>query len=141
MKFFNSLVLFSAFASVSSFAHEGHDHDAPAMVQAPKGGQIKGLEETFVEVVARGHELKIYLYNKDLKPQKASDYKVSAMADLPRLKKQESLTLTAKENHFEANYDAKGLHRYTLILMVKDPKTGHDDKLNFTVEPKSSSKN
>lgn len=29
-----------------SWAHGGHDHDAPVMIAAPKGGVIKSLEKT-----------------------------------------------------------------------------------------------
>ena len=119
-----------------SYAHEGHDHDAPKNIQAPKGGVIKSLEETMVEVVVKGKEVKIYLYDTDLKPQDIAAYKVSAQAELPKAKKKEPVGLTAKGTHFEAAFDAKGAHRYTLILSVVDPKTGHDDSLSFTIEPR-----
>ncbi|WP_413289167.1 hypothetical protein [Bdellovibrio sp. HCB337] len=122
--------------SLNVFAHEGHDHDGPTNVQAPKGGVIKGLEETYVEVVSKGKDVKIYLYDKELKPQDVTKYKVSAEAELPKAKKKEPVTLTSKGTHFEASFDAKGAHRYTLIVSVVDPKTGHDDSLKFTVEPR-----
>lgn len=118
-------------------AHEGHDHDGPTSVQAPKGGVIKSLEQTHVEVVTKGKtDVKIYLYDKDLKPQDVAVYKVTAEAMLPKSKKKEPVVLVAKGTYFEANFDAKGAHRYTLILKVADPKTGHYDSLNFTVEPR-----
>lgn len=120
----------------TALAHEGHDHDAPKNVQAPKGGVIKGMEETLVEVVSKGKDLKIYFYDKDLKPQEVATYKVRAQAELPRGKKVEPVTLTAKGTFIEASYDAKGAHRYTLTLFVTDPKEGHEDKLNFTIEPR-----
>ena len=117
-------------------AHEGEDHDKPSTIQAPKGGSIKSLEQTHVEVVVKGKDIKIYLYDKDLKPQSVKNYTVSANAKMPRTKKIETVELKIQDQHFEATYDAKGMHRYTLILAVKDPKTVHDDKLNFTIEPK-----
>lgn len=122
--------------SFGAYAHEGHDHDSPKNVQAPKGGVIKSLEETMVEVVSKGKDVKIYLYDKDLKPQEVAAYKVTAQAELPKAKKKEEVVLTAKGNYFESSFDAKGAHRYTLILTVVDPKTGHDDSLKFTIEPR-----
>ena len=117
-------------------AHEGEDHDAPSMVQAPKGGTIKSLEQTHVEVLVKGKDIKIYLYDKELKPQSVNGYVVSAKVQMPRSKKSEAIVLTARDQSFEASFDAKGMHRYTLHLAVKDPKTGHDDKLKYNIEPK-----
>lgn len=115
-------------------AHEGHDE--PASVQAPKGGVIKGIEDAYIEVVVKGKDVKIYMYDKNLKPADVSGFKVSAVAELPRGKKAEPVTLKAQGTSFEASFDSKGAHRYTLVLTVADPKHGHDDKLNFTIEPK-----
>jgi hypothetical protein len=117
-----------------ALAHEGHDE--PVSVQAPKGGVIKGIEDAYIEVVVKGKDVKIYFYDKDLKPQDVSTFKVSAVAELPRGKKAEPVTLKAQGTSFEASFDAKGAHRYSLVLTVVDAKHGHDDKLTFTVEPK-----
>lgn len=111
-------LLFAAtvlFSSVGTFAHEGHDHDAPAMVQAPKGGIIKGNETHFFEVVPKGKDLKIYTYSKELKPVDVSALSVSAQTEMPRTKKTAALSLVPKGDHFEATFDAKGSHRYTLV--------------------------
>lgn len=134
---FTSLLVLSALTfSAVSFAHEDHDHDGPAAVQAPKGGVIKSLEDVHVEVIVKGKDVKIYLYDEALKSVDVANYKVTAMAELPRSKKAEPVTLKAQGKYFEATYDAKGSHRYTLVLTVADPKHKHDDKLNFTIEPK-----
>ncbi|KHD90060.1 MAG: hypothetical protein OM95_00635 [Bdellovibrio sp. ArHS] len=122
--------------SLPAFSHEGHDHDAPGAVQAPKGGVIKSLEESHVEVVSKGSDLKIYLYSKDLKPAEASRFKIKLTAELPRNKKKESLEFKAQGNMLETHFDAKGSHRYTLTVQIVDSATGHDDALKFNVEPK-----
>ncbi|WP_374029099.1 hypothetical protein [Bdellovibrio bacteriovorus] len=132
---FLSLIAASFFALPVS-AHEGHDHDGPAMVQAPKGGVIKSLEEVHVEVVSKGKDIKVYLYNKDLKPADASQFKIKLKAELPRSKKTEELTYKTEAHHLEASFDAKGAHRYNLIVLITDAKQGHEDKLTFTVEPR-----
>lgn len=133
---FALLTLALVFTASQGFAHEGHDHDAPKAITAPKGGVIKSLEETNVEVVSKGNDLKVYLYDKELKPQDVGPFTVSAKAEMPRTKKTEDIVLKPMGNFFEATFDAKGIHRYTLLLSVKDPKTGHDDKLKFTIEPR-----
>lgn len=130
------MFLFILLFSFQSYAHEGHDHDAPLTIQAPKGGSIKSLEETYVEVLSKGNDLKIHLYDKDLKPKEVAGFTVSAQAQLPRTKKKEVIELKPAGTFFEAQFDAKKAHRYTLILKVKDPKTGHDDELKFTIEPR-----
>lgn len=117
-------------------AHEGHDHDAPKGITAPKGGQIKSIEQTLIEVVARGTDLKIYLYDRELKPQDVALYSVKTEAEKPRVKKREAIALTAKDGALEAKYDAKGAHRYFLHVTLKDPKENHSDTVKFTIEPK-----
>ena len=117
-------------------AHEGHDHDAPTTIKAPKGGIIKALDESRVEVVAKGKNIKIYLYDKTMKPAPASDFKIAAKAELPRTKKVDEIKLEPKDNFFEGNYDAKGAHRYTLKLDVNHSKINETVALNFTIEPR-----
>lgn len=124
------------FLSLSTFAHEGHDHDAPSKVEAPKGGNIKSTEEFHVEVVAKGSDIKVYLYELDLKPADAAGFKVTLATELPRTKKSEPLTFKSSGNVLEATFNAKGAHRYTLIVTVAKG-SGHSDKLNFTVEPRN----
>lgn len=136
MKDFLRLILIITLISPLSWAHEGHDHDGPPTIQAPKGGIIKSLELTHVEVVSKGNNIKIYLYDKNLKLKDLTGFIVSAKAEFPRTKKQEEINLTLKGTHYEASFDAKGAHRYTLMLGIKDPKTGHNDKLNYVIEPK-----
>ncbi len=133
------VALIFSFSATKNFAHEGHDNDAPTMVKSLKGGVVKSLAETNVEVVSKGNKIEIYLFNKnesDPKPMDVAPFTVTAKAQMPRTKKTEDIILKPKGNFFEASFDAKGTHRYTLLLSVKDPKTGHDDKLKFTIEPR-----
>ncbi len=120
----------------AAYGHGGEDHDTPMTMNAPKGGVVKALEKTNVEVVAKGKVIFIYLYDKEMKPKSNSGFIVSAKAELPRSKKQDEIKLTSKETYYDATYDANGLHRYTLLVAIKDPATGHDDRLKFTIEPK-----
>lgn len=119
-----------------SHAHEGHDHDSPTTIQAPKGGMVKSLEETNVEVVSKGKAIKIYLYGKDMKPVSPKDFKITAKAELPRKKGSEVVALSPSENFLEGSFDAKGAHRFNLAVTILDPNTKHTDTLNFTIEPR-----
>lgn len=122
------------------FSHEGHDHDAPQMVNAPNGGTVKSLEETFVEAVSKGNQVFIYLYNKEMKPKNISKFELTATAQFPKNKiKEKSVLFIKKEFHFVADFDAQGSHRYTLKLQIKDPATGHKDQMNFVIEPQKGS--
>ena len=118
------------------FAHEGHDHDAPGLVQAPKGGIIKSTEDVHIEVVAKGKDVKVYFYSQDLKPLDLTTYKVGLKAEIPRTKKSEVLAQKVTANLVEAQFDAKGAHRYVLTVSVAGEKHGHEDKLNFNIEPR-----
>jgi len=117
-------------------AHEGHDHNGPAGVQAPKGGTIRGREEDFIEVVSKGKDIKVYFYDKDLKPLDPALFTTTAKVQLPRVKKTEDLALTIKDNALEGTYEAKKTHRYTLLLSVKNQKDDSPDTLKYTIEPK-----
>lgn len=123
-------------SSPLSLAHEGHNHDAPTTLKAPKGGTIKALDEARVEVVSKGKDLKVYLYDQAMKPADAKDFKIVATAELPRSKKQEAVALTPEGNLYSGTYDAKDAHRYTLKLAVTHAKTARTDNLTFTIEPR-----
>lgn len=129
-------LVFLVFSSSALMAHEGKDHDAPTTIKAPKGGVVKALDASRVEVVAKGKSIKIYLYDKDMKPAVPGEFSLVAQAELPRSKKVEEIKLEPKDSFFEGAYDAKGVHRYKLKLEITHSKTGQTDKLTFNVEPR-----
>ncbi len=131
-----ALAVCFGFLSNVGHSHEGHNHDAPTTIKAPKGGMIKSLDESRIEVLSKGSNLKIYLYDKDMKPAVSADFKMTAKAVMPRTKKTEEIKLEAKDGFYEGVYDAKGVHRYTLKLEVTHLKVGHTDDLTFNIEPR-----
>jgi hypothetical protein len=138
MKFQLIAVLLSLTLPV--FSHEGHDHDAPQTVNAPNGGIVKSLEETYVEAVSKGNQVFIYLYDKEMKPKNVSLFELSATAQFPKNKiKEKPVAFVKKDFHFDATFDAQGSHRYTLKIQIKDPATGHKDKMSFVIEPQKGS--
>ena len=130
------LALALTLTGTNLMAHEGHDHDAPVSVQAPKGGIIRKLETHFVEVVAKDKDIKIYLYAADLKPVEPKGFKVFVKAQLPKKKTQESLSLKTENGLLQATFDAKGAHRYTLLVSVTEPNDPHSNTVKFNIEPK-----
>lgn len=130
------LLIATLLVSTTVFAHEGHDHDAPGLVQAPKGGIIKSTEKVHIEVVAKGKDIKVYFYAQDLKPLDLTEYDITLKAAVPRTKQSENLTAKVTDNRVEASFDSKGAHRYVLTVTIGGKKHGHSDKLNFNIEPK-----
>lgn len=129
---FKSLIITSLLFVVQSlYAHEGHDH-GPSQVQAPKGGIVRSLETVHLELLSKGKNLNVYVYDMNFKPEDVTKFPVSATVALPR-KKAQALTFSPKGDHWEAEFDAKGAHRYTLEMKIK--QDGHEDKVKFTVEP------
>lgn len=120
--------------SVTSFAHEGHDHGS-GQVQPQKGGVVKSLETVHLEMVNLGKEIRIYVYDKDVKPQPTKNYPLTAKVQLPRQKQTQDLKLEVKDTYWTTQFDPKGAHRYDLILNIE--QGGHKDAVKFTVEPKN----
>lgn len=137
-KLITTLSIITAFltATTTLKAHEGHDHDAPKTVTAPKGGTIKYIDGLYAESVSKGTHLIIYFYDEDMKPLEASKLSVTMEAEIPRKKQKENLKITIKDNTAEAQFDAKGAHRYILHLTVKVPATKDTDTVSFNIEPK-----
>lgn len=122
---------------IQSFAHEGHDHDAPAVVTPRKGGIIKSVGKMNIEMVSKGDNLRLYFFDGSLNPMPVAGFQLDAKAEMPRSKKTEKVNFIAKENFFEADYAAKGIHRYSLLLGIRDVKAGKQDRLEFTIEPRN----
>ena len=123
----------------TSWSHGDHEHESPAASRPLKGGLVQRIEEAHVEVIAKGSNIQIYLLDlKSEKPQSLNigDFTLSAKAELPRGKGSSPLTLETKNGYYEATYDAKGAHRYNLILSLVHKPTKHSDTLTFVIEPK-----
>lgn len=129
------VAIFILTLGINVYAHEGHEHEVKG-VTAPKGGFIKAVHENFAEVVVKGKELKIYIYDKDLKALDLQNIKVTAEAAIPRSNKKENLTLKITGNLIESTFDAKNSHRYVLTINLKMPDEKEADQVKFNIEPK-----
>lgn len=129
-------ILFSFGLVFAARAHEGHGDIGS--IQPPKGGVVKSLETVHLEMVNLGKEIRIYVYDKEVKPQPTKDYPLTAKVQLPRKKGTQDLKLDDKGTHWVTQFDPKGAHRFDLILNIE--QGGHKDTVTFTVEPSASSK-
>jgi hypothetical protein len=125
------LLALSMAMPLASFAHEGHPA-AKGDVAAPNGGLIQPADEKYLEVVLLENKLTIYAYDLELKPAAQNTLKLEATTQLPRAAAQ-PLALTAKGTHWEATFDPKGAHRYTLNLTITHD--GHSHTNRFVLEP------
>lgn len=117
---------------INAQAHEGHDH-GPSTVQAPKGGIVRSLETVHLELLTKGKIITVYAYDLNLKPANVANFPITATVTLPK-RKSEPLRLAPSGDHWRGEFDAKGAHRYTLELSIR--QGGHDDQVKFTVEPR-----
>ena len=113
-------------------AHEGHDHSV-GQLQPPKGGIVRSLEELHAELVVKDQKIFLYAYDLKGRPLDIKAIKASATVTLPR-GKPAVLMLKTEPFHWEAEFDAKGAHRYTLAVTLE--RGAHKDTLKYTVEPK-----
>jgi hypothetical protein len=113
-------------------AHEGHDKIPGASV-AKYGGQVKGTDELYVEVVPEGSQIKIYVYDHDKKNTDLKTVTLTGEFKLPKQKKSEPLTITLKENYFETTVNSKNAHRFNVELKVTH--NNKTEKLRYVLEP------
>ena len=122
--------LFLAFGT--AHAHEGHDK-TPGALAAPHGGQVKGTDHIYLELVSSGGEIKAYPLDHEMKPVPVADVKLDGKMSIPRKNKSEAVKFTAQADYFLAKVDAKGAHRYDLDVTITHG--GKAEKLKFSVEP------
>lgn len=131
--------ILSFMTATFSFSHSGHEHDAPKVIRARKGGVIKrvdSLEGINIETVVKGKLIKIYVYDSAMIPITPGDYLINASASAPRSAKTVGIQLELKGEHLEGIYDAKGAHRYSLKLDINHVKNKKYGSAIFTIEPR-----
>lgn len=98
--------------------HDGHSHEASAQT-APHGGSLRDAGEIKGEVVIKGDEITLYIYDKHLKPLTLDKAELSGEVQFPK-EKAKPITLKKKGEVFVAN--VKGIskvHRYDLHINVE----------------------
>lgn len=117
-------------ASISVFAHEGHD-DAPGSVKAFHGGTVKAGKQLNLEVVSAGGELKVFPLGHGGKDIPLSDVQLSATAQAPK-GKPFPVKFEQKDGAFYSKLDFKGAYRLTVDM--KTIYQGKTDNVKVQVE-------
>lgn len=116
------------------FAHEGHDK-TPGAIAAPHGGAVQGTSSLYWELLSDSSGLKLYPLTHDLTPIEPKSISLSGTASFPKKPKAEPVTFAAQSDHFSAQVNSKGSHRYTLSLSFT--YKGKKEKVKFQVEPQN----
>lgn len=124
-------IIFATLIPFSTLAHEGHNM-TPGSINAPHGGQIKGTKDLYIELVSNTAGFKIYPFDHDLKSVPLKDVQFEIFGKLPKQNKADKLIFKTFESYLEAQYDAKGSHRY--IVDIKIAYKGKNEKVSFNVE-------
>jgi hypothetical protein len=118
--------------STCALGHEGHNQ-TPGAVAAPNGGSVKGTRSTYLEAVYESGQIKLYVYDHDMKKMDASKFKIKAQVKLPKSVKATELELVESGGVFSSKVDVKGAHRFLLDLVLDI--NGKSEKASFNIEP------
>lgn len=122
----------------TAIAHEGHNK-TPGAGAAPNGGIMKGTSQLYVEVVHERGDIKVYIYDHDMKKVTLSSVSVNASVKKPKDVKTSVMVLTPDGDYLRGKLDwsGKGVHRQTLEISVEyaGHKKNKIEKVVFNVEP------
>lgn len=123
-----------SFYSYGSGGHgHGHTHNHEAAVEpAPHGGNLRGAGNFKAEVVLNGDNIKLYVYDKKLKPLTLKAKELKGDVQFP---KQKTKTVTFKQKGTTYETTIKGIskvHRYDLHVILE--KDGKKTKVDFGID-------
>jgi len=98
-------------------AHEEHNHEA-AVESAPRGGTLRNAGEYKSEIVVNGDVIKLYVYDKQLKPIKLDAAQFSGEVQFP---KEKAKPIVFKRNGEFYEVTVKGIsktHRYDMHVTI-----------------------
>lgn len=113
-----ALIIAMAAAATASaplaHSHEGHVHEA-AVETAPHGGMLRNADPFKSELLVKGDSVKLFIYDKQLKPVKPTEPTLKGDLQFPREKKFTSVTFTRKGDHYVATVPGiSKKHRFDL---------------------------
>lgn len=118
------------FASLVSFAHEGHD-DAPGAIKANHGGTVKAGKEINLEYVVSGSEVRLFPVGHDAKELTSTEVKLNVTTKLPKGKAEEA-KVESKDGAFVVNVDFKTAYRIEMTVVAV--AQGQKSVFKFQVE-------
>jgi hypothetical protein len=113
------LVSFIVFGTAGTLcAGEGHNHEA-AVESAPRGGTLRNAGDYKAEIVINGDQLKLYVYDKKLKPIQMDKAEITGDVQFP---KEKSKPITFKKVGESYEVTIKGIskvHRYDMHINLE----------------------
>jgi hypothetical protein len=104
-------------------------------VKAPRGGDIKQIRDGYIEVVSNRKVIKIYLYDKKLKPEKQlKNFSIIAEVQRATAKEHENLELRPTDGAFTAKFDPGDTSKFYLDIGIANRKTGSADRTSFSID-------
>lgn len=103
------------------FAHEEHNHEAAVEV-APHGGVLRDARPYKSELVIQGELVKIYVYDKDVKPVAKEKLKsiIKGQLAFPKDKKKRDVVFKLSGDFYEARIPGiDKVHRYDLHVTLE----------------------
>ncbi len=133
--FFLLLGTSPAFVATNRALADEEDFDAEIQVKAPKGGSIERYENGYIEILRKTKFIKIYVYDKSLKPRKKmSDFSVTADALLPSVKDAAALNVVPAKGYFTTEFEAGAAPSFELDVGIVDHRNKSADRVRFSVE-------
>ncbi|HYX37749.1 MAG TPA: hypothetical protein VE954_32000 [Oligoflexus sp.] len=118
MKTFLALTSLLLGAAAPLMAHDGHNHEA-ATETAPHGGTLRNAGDYKAEIVINGDNLKLYIFDKQLKPMKLEKAELTGDVQFP---KEKSKPVTFKKAGEFYSATVKGIskvHRYDMHVNLE----------------------
>jgi flagellar hook assembly protein FlgD len=106
---------------VTVAAHDDHDHE-PAVEAAPHGGILRNAAPYKSELVLEKDNVKIYVYDKDVKPVAKEKLKDTIKGQLafPKDKKKREVVFKLDGDHYAAKIAGiEKVHRYDLHVTLE----------------------
>lgn len=135
MKAFSILSLL--LVTALSFGHEGHDHEA-AVEAPPHGGLLRNVQnaknEVFLksEAVINGDAVKLYVYDKALKPVQLKQDTLKGDVQFPR-EKAKPVTFKKATDHYTATVTGiSKKHRFDMHVELE--ADGQKGKADFGID-------
>ncbi len=106
------------FSFTPLIAGDGHNHEA-AVEAAPHGGTLRNAGENKAEIVVNGDNLKLYFYDKELKPLKIEAKEIKGDVQFPKEKKK-PITFRKSGDFYETTVKGIGkVHRYDMHVNLE----------------------
>ncbi len=117
-------------ASISTFAHEGHD-ETPGALKANHGGAVKAGKEINLEYVVSGTEVKLFPVSHEGQDLSLNEVKLTVTTKLPK-GKAEPAKIEVQNGAFVTHIDFKNAFR--VEMNVSASKAGKTDTFKLQIE-------